>query len=621
VPGARALAVMKMRSIASLFLFLLVALFGGAAPASGAVIDAGALPQGSLSLTSSLSVLEDPQQNLDFAAVRQAGERFIASGQTDEALSYGYTRSAYWLRLDLRNPGDQPLERMLEISNARLGDITVYRADAAGRYAAHHTGSAQPFGTRAYANRYFVFPLQLAPQAQTTVYIRVASNGAKLIPVRLWEPAAYHAYERHDYLMQGVYFGIALAMALFNLVLFAILGDRLYIQYVGFVVLAALGLAGQNGLTHEWLWPGASGAWPNQSASICFSLAAAMLIVFMRRMLATATLIPRLDKVLIALLVFFVVSPVAMVVFYTHVAKPITTIWSVASPLILLIAVVCAFHRQRGAYYFLAAFVMLFIGNMSSSLAALGVLPHNLLSNHGSQIGSCCEMMMLAFALADRVQTIRREKARAQRGELTAQANLIAGLQASERMLEERVTQRTMELQIANDDLAALSMTDGLTGIANRRRFDEVLAAEWARAARQGHPLAIGLLDIDHFKLYNDHYGHQQGDACLRRVAKVFKAQLQRGGDLVARYGGEEFVFIAPAVDVEQAHAIAHGVCEAIASLDLPHASAPSGHVTVSIGVAAWIPLAGTPPEAILRAADQALYRAKQLGRNRAEAH
>jgi diguanylate cyclase (GGDEF)-like protein len=612
---------MKIRSIVNLFLLLFFVCLSVRTPAFAAVVDAASLPPGSLSLTAHLSVLEDPSQELDFAAARQADARFGPSGQADEALSFGYTRSAYWLRLDVRNPGDQPLQRMLEISNARLGDITVYRPDLAGGYSAHHTGSAQPFATRAVANRYFVFPLQLAPRAQVAVYIRVASNGSKLIPVRLWEPQAYHAYERQDYLIQGLYFGIAVAMALFNLVLFAILGDRLYIQYVGFVVLVALGLAGQNGLTHEWLWPGAGGAWPNQSASICFTLGAGMLVVFMRRMLGTAALIPRLDKVLIALLAFFFLSPIAMVVFYTHVGKPITMIWSVASPLILLIAVVCAFQRSRSAYYFLAAFVMLFIGNMSSSLAALGVLPHNLLTNHGSQIGSCCEMMMLAFALADRVQTMRREKARAQRGELTAQANLIAGLKASERRLEERVEQRTLELQIANEHLAELSATDSLTGIANRRRFDDVLAAEWARAARQQHTLAIGLLDIDYFKQYNDHYGHQQGDECLRRVAAVFKAQLQRGGDLVARYGGEEFVFIAPAVDADQALTIAHGVCEAIEALRLPHATAPRGILTVSIGVAAWMPLAGEAPQALLHAADQALYRAKQLGRNRVEAH
>ncbi len=599
-------------------LLLLILWLHGSARASD-IVDASALPRGMLVLTAHMGVLEDPAQQLSIDDVLDAGARFQASGQADEALSFGYTRSAYWLRLDLRNPGGAPLQRMLEISNARLSSITLYTPGADGRYVALHTGSAQPYATRPYHNRYFVFPLALAPHTQQVVYLRIASNGAKLIPARLWSPEAYLAYEGQDYLLQGVYIGMALAMMMFNLVLYATLGDRLYLMYVAFVGCVALGLAGQNGLAHEWLWPGAQGAWPNLSASILFSLSAALLLVFMRSMLGTRTLVPRLDKVLLVLLAFFVLSPVAMVVFYTHVAKPITTIWSVASPLIMIVSLACALKRSRSAYYFSGAFFVLLIGNTSSSLAAMALLPHNLLTNHGSQIGSACEMMLLAFALADRVHVIRREKALAKRAAYEAQASLIASLQSSERLLEERVAQRTAELNEANARLAEQSMTDSLTGIANRRRFDAVLATEWARAARLGRPLAVGLLDIDHFKLYNDHYGHQDGDECLRRVAAEFAAQLQRTGDLVARYGGEEFAFIAPGTDADSALTMGQRVCEALEALALPHAQTPGGLLTVSIGVAAWTPRPGETAVQLLRAADAALYRAKELGRNRAE--
>jgi diguanylate cyclase (GGDEF)-like protein len=256
---------------------------------------------------------------------------------------------------------------------------------------------------------------------------------------------------------------------------------------------------------------------------------------------------------------------------------------------------------------------------MGSSLAALAVLPHNVLTNYGTQIGSACEMMLLAFALADRVHVMRRERAQAQRAAFDAQAMLIASLQSSERLLEARVSQRTAELEQANARLAEMSMTDGLTGIPNRRRFDTMLAAEWSRAARLNTSLAIGLLDIDFFKQYNDRYGHQDGDLCLRRVAAEFAAQLQRTGDVVARYGGEEFAFIAPAADTDSALTIARRVCEAIEALDLPHDVVEGGRLTVSIGVAACTPKPGDSTDQLLRTADAALYRAKQLGRNRAE--
>ncbi|MES2877085.1 MAG: diguanylate cyclase [Pseudomonadota bacterium] len=195
---------------------------------------------------------------------------------------------------------------------------------------------------------------------------------------------------------------------------------------------------------------------------------------------------------------------------------------------------------------------------------------------------------------------------------------MAAQLQDSYATLEQKVTERTRELEASNLQLAALSTTDALTGIANRRRFDEVLATEWSRAIRTGQPLALGLLDIDWFKQYNDHHGHQAGDDCLREVARVFAANVCRSGDMVARYGGEEFVFIAPETSAEAALQMANRVCVALSALAIPHADSEFGHITVSIGVASMVPSTDNSGEALLRAADQCMYRAKKLGRNQA---
>ena len=195
--------------------------------------------------------------------------------------------------------------------------------------------------------------------------------------------------------------------------------------------------------------------------------------------------------------------------------------------------------------------------------------------------------------------------------------HMAAQLQDSYAMLERKVAERTRELEESNHKLATLSATDALTGIANRRRFDEALASEWSRAARTGLPLALGLLDVDWFKTYNDHYGHQAGDEALRQVANVFAAHVCRSGDLVARYGGEEFVFIAPASDGEHAMQMAQRVCDALAALAIPHALSEWGYLSVSIGVVAMLPHEDNSAQALLRAADLAMYQAKKQGRNR----
>jgi diguanylate cyclase (GGDEF)-like protein len=173
------------------------------------------------------------------------------------------------------------------------------------------------------------------------------------------------------------------------------------------------------------------------------------------------------------------------------------------------------------------------------------------------------------------------------------------------------------ELAESNQNLSDLSMTDGLTGVANRRHFDAVLVREWRRATRNGQPLALAMLDVDFFKKYNDHYGHQGGDECLRAVAQVLKEHVHRAGDCIARYGGEEFAVLGADIDGEDVRRLAEAIRRAFEDLALPHAMSPFGHITVSIGVAAMVPTEQQSFETLVRMADEALYAAKREGRNR----
>jgi diguanylate cyclase (GGDEF)-like protein len=184
--------------------------------------------------------------------------------------------------------------------------------------------------------------------------------------------------------------------------------------------------------------------------------------------------------------------------------------------------------------------------------------------------------------------------------------------------LADMVAMRTLELEASNAKLAALATTDGLTGITNRRGFDAALQREWRRAKREGKSVALTMFDIDHFKRYNDHYGHQGGDQALVTVARLIAAQGRRPSDVAARYGGEEFILLTTAIDGAQALHKAQDMCAALARLALPHAMSPHGVITLSAGVAAMVPRADATPEQLLQLADGALYRAKQEGRNRA---
>ncbi|SDB11268.1 diguanylate cyclase (GGDEF) domain-containing protein [Pseudomonas sp. NFACC23-1] len=201
-------------------------------------------------------------------------------------------------------------------------------------------------------------------------------------------------------------------------------------------------------------------------------------------------------------------------------------------------------------------------------------------------------------------------------GELArAFAQMAERVQDAHEHLEIKVQDRTCELEKTNRQLYELSTTDGLTGIANRRHFDERLVSEWRRALRAGTVLSLMLIDVDHFKKYNDHYGHQAGDDCLRNVARTLKEHAQRAGDLAARYGGEEFVLITT-TGVDGALDHAQAVCLAMENMALPHAMSPFGVVTVSIGLAVMPFTQEGAVGDLLKQADQALYSAKARGRN-----
>jgi diguanylate cyclase (GGDEF)-like protein len=183
--------------------------------------------------------------------------------------------------------------------------------------------------------------------------------------------------------------------------------------------------------------------------------------------------------------------------------------------------------------------------------------------------------------------------------------------------MADQLAEHETELKRANTQLLELAATDGLTGIANRRRFDEQLDAEWSRATRSAEPLALLAVDVDHFKKYNDRYGHLAGDDCLRRVAELLRKVGRRPGDVAARVGGEEFAVLLPGASMADAVAIAQALRGGVSALKMEHLDSPEKHVTISIGVAALLPRSDQAARTILDAADAALYRAKRSGRNR----
>ncbi len=299
---------------------------------------------------------------------------------------------------------------------------------------------------------FFVLPIKMPAQTTQTVYMRVQTGNTMNVPARLWSREAFDIYERGDYVSQALYFGMVLAMALFNLLLYFALRDVNYLLYVAFVASIALTMAAFNGLAYEFLWTNS----PAASTAVTFtgpSVAMLTLLLFTRRMLNTATLMPRIDIVLKICFALNLLAPLGLFFSFAHAIKPGYLLVALTTTLILLSGIVGSIQRQRSAYFFVIAFAALCVALFTAQLRGFGLTPNQETTTNYIQLGSAIEMLLLAFALADRFNVLRQEKEQAQTEALQAQQAAVQTLQSSERLLEARVNERTLELTNALEHL------------------------------------------------------------------------------------------------------------------------------------------------------------------------
>jgi diguanylate cyclase (GGDEF)-like protein len=341
--------------------------------------------------------------------------------------------------------------------------------------------------------------------------------------------------------------------------------------------------------------------------------------LFTRGFLDTRHSVPRLDGAVISLAALFALLMVAPLIAPYRLAAILTSLTGVAFSLVAMLAGIrCWRNDQPGARTFLLAWTVLLLGVAVVGLRNLDLLPTTFFSFYAIQIGSALEMLLLSFALADRINGLRREKDAAQSEALATKHQLVGALQRSEASLERRVAARTAELEAANArlrenerQLQSLAHTDTLTGLANRLLFDARLQQSMQHARRSHGKIALLLVDLDRFKAINDDYGRAIGDEVLRSMADRFRATV-REVDTVARLGGDQFAIalsgIAGGADAERmAEKVIANLGEPMRILGVPL------EVGASVGIAMFSGGDLSPSE-LLRHADQAMHAAKDAG-------
>ncbi|MBA1275002.1 sensor domain-containing diguanylate cyclase [Stutzerimonas azotifigens] len=562
-----------------------------------------------------------PEQPLDFAEASRAEGWQPVNGSS---LSLGRQPGVVWVRMALYNGSQQPDWRLL-VEWPILDRIEARVLDSgSGQWSPLGVaGDRLPLSAWSEPARQPIFLLHL-PLAETRwVYLQLQSAKNLVAPMQLLTESAYAQQEMSQRTLLGLFFGAMLAVLLYNLSLYMFTRDSSYAWYCLYLLGVVVYELALTGFGMQFLWPELgrpAGLIYVLSAAWSFFAATFFARVFLdirhyggwvlwanNALLGYWTLVLLLAVMRPQLLHGLGIPQVAM-----------------ASCLVAFASAMSLWRRgNRSAPLFSLAWFFLIAGTAVHVAALQGVLPVNQLTLRMQTAGFFAEFILLSVALAHRINNERSARIAAQtaligerEARLESQEQLLSEQARANEELERRVIERTTELQQStlelaqvNAELTRLSNTDPLTQLANRRYCDQQLELQ------SNKPLAVLVIDIDHFKSVNDRYGHPVGDRCINAVADVLRRSAQRRGDLAARYGGEEFLVLLSDIDAASAALRAEEIRAEVASLSLRE-NGEQVPISVSIGLAAHDGGTSLRMSELIGAADRALYAAKGAGRN-----
>lgn len=603
------------RNIRYLFCLVIVGLapvhLAGAAPPDAEAIDLSSVPE-RLNLGPRARILEVPEPGLrlnDVLRGTRAGEWRRSDQRT---LNFSFSDSAYWLHYRFTNSGRETVRRLLVLGMPLHDYLDVYVLDGQRILRTVETGDRRPFDSRPLDHSDFVMELAVPPGQARDVYLRLDTHDGLYDATPLWlmRDDAFFEDAQQNLMVYGVYYGVLLGLLAYNLMLFLSLRERPFLLYSLYLGAFFVWNFTFRGFAYQFWWP----EWPtlnNQMVAIAGASIYLGLTAFTNDYLELRTSAPRLRWVLFALTgvigLTLLPSLFGMYAFTFAVLIPASILYLV---LIYALAWRLALRGNAPARVYVLAWSVLIIGAVLYYLRVLNVLPSNFVTENALQIGSGLECVLIAFGLAHRIHNLQQRRLDAEMANAAFHKRLSLDLEA-------KVRERTLDLEAANARLQEMASTDELTGLSNRRQFNESFKDEYYRRRRGGTMLSFCILDIDHFKEYNDTYGHQAGDEVLQRVACLLSQHFRRAGDQLFRLGGEEFGVLVDAGNAEQAIERVEAVRRVLEDEGIIHRAGDSGVLTASFG------LLCTSDYAVIdstgrayQEADDALYEAKSEGRN-----
>jgi diguanylate cyclase (GGDEF)-like protein len=552
-----------------------IALFAGnnRAEASNTVVVGPELK--SINLGPELDLLEDPGGKLSIDQVASPPLTTQFHSNRASKFTIGATTSAWWVRFKMT-----AIEReiLLRATKPNLDQVDVYIPTSGGQIK-YITGDQRPPGGKPIRSRTFVFPVPADYIAGQYIYVRLKSHTSLNLKLQLWSYPAWSNRASLELVIFGLLLGGILIMAIYNFFIYITFEDVTYLYYVLFMATNVLFLTRLFGLSSilielptgltiplTWLLLGTS-----YIGSALFS----------RSFLNSRSMTPRLDKVFLAFAVGAVLVVILGLTKRYHMANTLSHVLSSSAPFAYLTAGTVCFRKGfSAARYYLLAWSM-FLGSLLLFVMGGVIIPSTFFTFHAVLLGSVLQAIFLSFALVDRIREVRRERA---------------------------------QLREQKRRLIELSTTDELTGLYNKRWYSSKLSGEIDHSHRLGLPLSLIMIDVDHFKKFNDSHGHATGDTVLAELGRVI-INTTRETDIPCRYGGEEFAVILPGSDLKNTLVIAERLRLNFCACRF--ATPQHGKIGASISLGVSQLTVDDNEGTLFERTDRALYQAKSLGRNR----
>lgn len=552
-----------MQRLTSILTLCLMAMMAGFVSANTLILDEHPID---VSLSPYLGLLEDPTGKLSLDKILENPDQFYENSSASP--NFGFNSSAWWVRFTISNPTDKNRQMVIRQDYPLIDHLDFWASLADGQWTHIATGDHKPFDSRPLDTRDFQFLIDIAPNTSRTFVFRYQTQGSLNIGLSVVSLDKQLDYLTKEYLAVGIYYGGFIVLLAYNLLLFMSLREKVFVYYALYVLSYGTYMSVHNGLSFQYLWPNST--WlANHSLIILLALSLLWAIRFAREILSSRRLAPVADRIAklmeVSMWVTLLVGPFME---YHTVVVPLSALTGIICFHLLVLGIVTFRKGAKPARYYLLAFSALLVGVMAYMLKTFGFLPHNAFTQNAFQIGSLLEMVLLSLAIGSRLNELKLQ-----------------------------------------------TTVDGLTGLHNRRHFNEQILTEFQKAQRRSQPLTLMVLDIDNFKHFNDTEGHARGDLALKAVADVLASAIRKPS-ISCRYGGEEFAVILPNTPATAGMTLAKRVRHLV-----EERTASDFCLTISIGVATMSNECFESPDELFVAADQALYCAKEQGRNRVSQH